>query len=70
MKKLKTLRQAKGYTQEQLAKFLKISPEHLSCIETGRRNPSWSVAQRLEKFFGIPAGELLAEPDEGTEKSG
>lgn len=42
----------------------KISPEHLSSIESGRRNPSWSVAQRLERFFSIPASELLAESNE------
>ncbi len=30
-------------------------------IELGQCNPSWAVAQRLEKFFGIPIGELLAE---------
>jgi putative transcriptional regulator len=36
-------------------------------IETGRHNPSWAVAQRLEKFFGIPASELLANStDEST----
>ncbi|WP_027364305.1 helix-turn-helix domain-containing protein [Desulfotruncus alcoholivorax] len=61
MVKLIYLRQTKGFTQEQLAKILKISPGHLSNIESGRRNPSWEVAQRLEQFFGIPASELLAE---------
>lgn len=64
MKKIKYLRQSKGFTQEQLSRALGISPEHLSSIETGRRNPSWAVAQRLEQFFGIPASELLAESDQ------
>lgn len=64
MRKIKDIRRSKGFTQEQLSKILKISPEHLSSIELGRRNPSWSVAQRLEKFFSIPASELLAESEE------
>ncbi|MCL6559474.1 MAG: helix-turn-helix domain-containing protein [Firmicutes bacterium] len=70
MVKLIELRQSKGYTQEQLAKLLKISPGHLSNIETGRRNPSWEVARRLERFFGIPASDLLAGSDAEEEQLG
>lgn len=64
MLKLKLLRLSKGYTQRQLAKILNISPDHLSSIETGRRWPSGKVIIRLERFFGIPASELLAESKE------
>lgn len=66
---LRNIRQSKGFTQRQLAIHLKISPEHLSRIENGRRKPGWDVQQRLERFFGIPASELLAEgeAEAGTE---
>jgi len=66
MRKIRAIRQSKGFTQNQLAKIIEISPEHLSSIESGRRDPSWEVARRLEKFFGIPAGELLAESGDDT----
>ncbi|MCL6479479.1 MAG: helix-turn-helix domain-containing protein [Peptococcaceae bacterium] len=64
MVKLVYLRQERGYTQEQLAKILKISPGHLCNLETGNRFPSWNLQKRLEQFFGIPASELLAESEE------
>ncbi|SHJ64582.1 putative transcriptional regulator [Desulfofundulus thermosubterraneus DSM 16057] len=53
-----------GLTQEQVSLVIGISKKTYSHIETGRRNPSWEVAQRLEKFFGIPASELLEITDE------
>jgi len=53
-----------GMTQVQLAKKLEITPEHVSLLESGHRNPSWALVQRLEQFFGIPASELLAESDQ------
>ncbi|MBE3586633.1 MAG: helix-turn-helix transcriptional regulator [Thermoanaerobacter sp.] len=53
-------RKTLGYTQEQVAKEIGISQRAYSMIELNQINPSWEVAQRLEKFFGIPAGELLA----------
>jgi putative transcriptional regulator len=44
-----------------VASAIGLSKKGYNHIETGRRNPSWAVAQRLEKFFGIPASELLAK---------
>lgn len=66
MTQLRGLRQSRGFTQQQLALHLKISPEHLSRIENGNRKPSWKVQERLEQFFGIPASELLAESEDNT----
>jgi len=48
-------------TQADVAKIIGISSKAYGHIENCRRNPSWEVAQRLEHFFNIPAGELLAE---------
>ncbi|MCL6559476.1 MAG: helix-turn-helix transcriptional regulator [Firmicutes bacterium] len=61
--KLYQLRIQKGYSHNDIAKAVGITRRMYSFIESGHRNPSWSVAQRLEQFFGIPAGELLAESD-------
>ena len=59
------VRKQLGYTQEQVAKGIGISQRAYSMIELNQINPSWAVAQRLERFFGIPASELLAveEPE-------
>ena len=62
--KLYKLRKEKGFTQKNIAKSLGISRRMYGSIETGSRNPSWKVAQRLEQFFNIPASELLAEGKE------
>jgi putative transcriptional regulator len=61
------LRCTKGYRHKDVALSIGISRRMYGLIETGRHNPSWAVAQRLEKFFGIPASELLANStDEST----
>jgi len=59
-------RTKRGLTQEQVAKIAKITRSGYNHIESGHRNPSWSVAKRLEQFFGIPASELLTEINEPT----
>lgn len=69
MLKLKKIRMSIGITQAQLAKEIKVTPEHVCLIETGNRNPSWEVAQRLERFFNIPASELLAESEDSEDST-
>ncbi|NHM28893.1 helix-turn-helix transcriptional regulator [Desulfofundulus sp. TPOSR] len=50
----------KNLKQVDVARYLGLAKSTYCEIEHGHHNPSWEVAQRLEKFFGIPAGELLA----------
>jgi len=57
---LKRLRKERGLTVEQVAKEIGIKRRMYYYIESGRM-PSRAVEKRLEMFFGIPAGELLAE---------
>jgi putative transcriptional regulator len=65
MLKLKCERLTRGYTQIDLARFIKVTPEYIHYLENGHRsNPSWEVIKRLEQFFGIPASELLAESED------
>ncbi|WP_092485567.1 helix-turn-helix transcriptional regulator [Desulfoscipio geothermicus] len=64
--KLYELRNKKGYRQQDVALSIGISRRMYGFIESGNRNPSWEVAQRLEKFFGIPATELLAKTNKGS----
>ena len=62
--KLIKMRNDKNLFQESVANAIGISRRMYGYIETGHRNPSWTVARRLEQFFGIPASELLAESEE------
>ncbi|MDH7577147.1 MAG: helix-turn-helix domain-containing protein [Bacillota bacterium] len=70
MKRFKLIRARKeaGLSTAQLAQKVGISKSAIVFIENCKCNPSWEVARRLEKFFGIPAGELLAEEEESQNK--
>ncbi|WP_083906046.1 helix-turn-helix transcriptional regulator [Desulfurispora thermophila] len=56
-------RKRKSLRQVDVARLIGLAKSTYCEIEHGHHNPSWEVAQRLERFFGIPAGELLAEND-------
>jgi transcriptional regulator with XRE-family HTH domain len=53
-------REARGWTQADLAKRAKVTQEYIAVIETGKRkSPSLPVLRRLAKALGVPVGELL-----------
>lgn len=51
--KIKTLRNAKGLTQEQLAEAVGTTRATLAGYETGRRNPRLPDLQKFAEFFGV-----------------
>jgi putative transcriptional regulator len=53
-----------GLTLEDLSKEIQISRQTLGNIESGRRDPSWDVAQKLEAFFKVKASKLLKRDGE------
>lgn len=63
MKLVVQLRQARGLTQTDLARILRVTPSWVAHVEAGRFSPSLdsAAARRLSKFFGRPLAELLAE---------
>ncbi len=50
--RVRELREAKGLTQEQLAKKMGVSRQTIISIETGRYNPSLILAHRIAREFG------------------
>ncbi len=56
---LRRLRQAKDWSQEELAHQTDIHRTYVSDLERGRRNPSIDVIERLAKGLGVKLGELL-----------
>jgi transcriptional regulator with XRE-family HTH domain len=53
---VRTLRHAKGWSQEELALKVRIEPSEISLLESGKRNPTLWTIQRL-------AWALEVQPD-------
>ena len=56
---VRIIRQAKNLTGSQLAKSAKISSALLSQIETGKKDPSLQVLERLASALDVPAEALI-----------
>ena len=64
-KRLRELRQASGLSQLALSGD-GISPGYVSLIESGKRNPSAAVLQRLAERLGVPVERLLDTEERGS----
>ncbi|MFD7919815.1 helix-turn-helix domain-containing protein [Streptomyces sp. NPDC059740] len=59
--RLRVLRHQSGMTLEAAAERARLSPAHLSRLETGRRQPSLPVLLTLARTYGTTVSELLGE---------
>ncbi|MFI8459299.1 Scr1 family TA system antitoxin-like transcriptional regulator [Kitasatospora sp. NPDC085464] len=50
---VRSAREARGWTQDELARAIGYSPTHVSAVETGRRPPTARLARELDKAFGF-----------------
>jgi transcriptional regulator with XRE-family HTH domain len=57
--RLKTLRKARGVSQEALAKRAGISRTYLARLETARQDPTLSTLEKLAKALKVPIEKLL-----------
>jgi putative transcriptional regulator len=57
--RLKVLRAGRNWTQAALAKQLDVSREAINAIETGRYDPSLSLAFKIARLFGEPAEAIF-----------
>ena len=57
--RIRELRIAKNWTQEDLAGECGLDRSYVSGLEVGRRNPTYLNLLRLAKTFRIPLVELL-----------
>lgn len=58
-RRMKALRQERGWSLETLAQASDVSRSMLSEIERGRANPTLAVACRIAAAFGLSLGELV-----------
>ena len=57
--KVKDLRVAKGYSQEKLAELSDLDRTYIPGIESGKRNVSLVVIEKIAKAFKFSLSELL-----------
>ena len=58
-KRLKALRAERGWSQADLADRSGVSRIHIARIETGQREPTLGVIEKLAKALKVRAAELI-----------
>ncbi|KUH33464.1 XRE family transcriptional regulator [Thermococcus celericrescens] len=65
--RLRELREARGLTQEELAKALGVTRQTIIAIEKGRYDPSLRLAFRIAHFFGVKIEDIFIHGGDGDE---
>lgn len=65
-KKIKELRDIKGITQEDLAKFLGVAPQTIYKYEKGINQPDLETTSKIADYFNITLDELLGRHEKMT----
>ena len=60
-KRIKSAREKKGLTQEQLAEQVNLSPMHISVIERGNKLPRLETLIKIANVLDVSADTLLQE---------
>lgn len=63
---LKQLRKAKGLTQDELAKILKVSRSAIGMYENGSREPDYETLEIIADFFNVDIDYLLGRTNKTT----
>lgn len=58
---IRGLRTDRDWTQEELAKRLRVSRQSVNAIETGRYDPSLPLAFTIARVFGLPIEEIFQD---------
>lgn len=66
--RIKELRKARGWTQDDLADKLGCSKSHVSEMESGKKNPSTPMMEQMAQAFGVTVVELFTDQAEGAAK--
>ena len=65
-KRVKAIRNEKGYTRRYIAGELFVTEQHIYNIETGHRSLTYETALELGRIFGVSADYLLCKTDYRT----
>jgi transcriptional regulator with XRE-family HTH domain len=66
-RRLQTVRESIGFTQEQVAKYLEVKREVISYIETGARPATTMMLQKMADLYGYKFSYFV---DESTKEEG
>lgn len=66
--RLKEFREAKGWSQGELARRLGVSRQTINAVETDKYDPSLPLALRMSKLFGVAVPELFIDQWEPSEE--
>ncbi len=61
LNQLKNYREAKGWSQGELARRLGVSRQTINAVETDKYDPSLPLALRLAKVFGVSVPDLFTD---------
>lgn len=64
LNRVKELRMARGWTQEQLAEAVGVSRQSINSIERDRYVPSLPLALTFARVFGCPTDEIFTLSNE------
>jgi putative transcriptional regulator len=56
---LKTLRQDKKISQDELASILKVSRQTINSIETGKFDPSLKLVIKMTRYFNVELEQIF-----------
>ena len=62
--RIEQIRKEHGIRQEDFAKSLGVSRQTISSLETGRYNPSITLAHKIARYFGLTIEEIFIFEDE------
>jgi transcriptional regulator with XRE-family HTH domain len=69
-RKLKSIREAAGLTQEQVAERTRGDAKYLSALENGRSSPTLNTIMGLAKALNVPVGDfVLLEGEDSDARS-
>lgn len=66
--RIRTIRRARGLTQEDLAEMAERSVDAISNIERGASLAGYDTLEKLAKGLGVPVADFFSEPEEGGGK--
>ena len=62
--RIEEIRKERGIRQDEFAKLMGVSRQTISSLETGRYNPSISLAYKIAKYFGMTSEEVFIFEEE------
>lgn len=57
--RIKEIRKAHGFSQEQLAVLVDIEQKHVSCIERGKNAPTIDRLQKISEVLNVPVKDFF-----------